>query len=205
MNTVFSKEGFAALRNSWILLALSLVAATAIGAGGHWITVRDQREGTLSEKRLQEARSRLEGARRERDSLAESAEVFRSLVERGILQDERRLDLVEHFADLRERHRLQALDYDIAPQRPLPGTSYASVEVLASRVKVKARALHEGDALAFLEELSRSPRGLYPVDRCTLRRLSEAATARALNPRVEAECGFEWITLRERKGAARAG
>jgi len=204
VSTVLSKDGFRALRSAWILLALSVAAALAIGAGGHWITERDKREGGQADKRLREARSRLDGARRERDNLTESAEVFRALVDRGILQDERRLDLIELVAELRKRHRLLALDYEIAPQRPLPGLTYASVDVLASRVKLKARALHEGDVLDFVEELARSQRGLYPVDRCTLKRLDDGS-ALTVRARIEAECALEWITLREKKGPARGG
>ena len=204
MSTVFSREGFRALRAAWILLGLSLAAALAIGAGGHWVTERDKREGGQASKRVSEARARLDGARRERDNLTESAEVFRALVDRGILQDERRLDLIELVADLRKRHRLLGLDYEIAPQRPLPGSTYASVDVLASRVKLKARALHEGDVLAFIEELSRSQRGLYPVDRCALKRVAGGSEL-SVRVRVEAECTLEWITIREKKGTARAG
>jgi hypothetical protein len=204
MNTVFSKDGFQALRAAWILLALSALAAGAIGAGGQWILEKDKREGGQTEKRLREARARLEGARRERDNLSESAEVFRALVDRGILQDERRLDLVELLAELRRRHNLLGLDYEIAPQRPLPGTSFSSVDVLASRVKVKARALHEGDLLAFIEELSHSSRGLYPVDRCAIRRVGDGSAV-LLRVRVEADCGLEWITLREKQRAQRPG
>src|SRR6185369_442410 len=128
MNTLFTAQGFRALRASWILLALSVLAAIAVGVGGHWITERDKRDGGASDKRVREARARLDGARRERDNLAESAEVFRALVERGILQDERRLDLVELVAELRRRHSLLSLDYDIAPQRPLPGSQFGAVE-----------------------------------------------------------------------------
>jgi len=204
MNTLFTAQGFRALRASWILLALSVLAAIAVGVGGHWITERDKRDGGASDKRVREARARLDGARRERDNLAESAEVFRALVERGILQDERRLDLVELVAELRRRHSLLSLDYDIAPQRPLPGSQFGSVEVLSSRVKLRARALHEGDLLQFIEELARSPRGLYPVDRCVMKRISDEAPT-TLRPRVEAECSVEWITLKEKKGAGRAG
>lgn len=202
MNTVFSKEGFQALRASWVLLGLSLVAAIAIGAGGHWISERDKREGGQAQKRVAEARTRLDGARRERDNLTESAEVFRALVDRGILQDERRLDLIELVSELRKRHALVALEYEIFPQRPLPGATFASVEVLSSRVKLKARALHEGDVLAFVDDLARSPRGLYPVDRCTLRRVGDAGDT-SLRARIEAECALEWITIREKKGPGR--
>ncbi|QJR12611.1 hypothetical protein DSM104443_03702 [Usitatibacter rugosus] len=202
MNTLFTAEGFRALRASWILLGLAVAAAVAVGVGGHWITERDVRDGTAADKRVRDARTRLDGARRERDNLAESAEVFRALVERGILQDERRLDLVELVAELRRRHNLLALEYDIAPQRALPGSQFGSVEVLSSRVKLRARALHEGDLLAFVEELARSPRGLYPVDRCVMKRIVDQPPT-TLQPRVEAECTLEWITLKEKKGAPR--
>jgi hypothetical protein len=204
MRLVFSKEGFTALRASWVLLGLSVLAAAAIGAGGQWVNERDKLEGGQAEKRLREARSRVEGARRERDNLTESAEVFRSLVDRGILQDERRLDLIELVAELRLRHNLTSLDYEIAPQRTLPGPTFASVDVLSSRVKMKVRALHEGDVLAFVEELSRSARGLYPVDRCAMRR-SDEGSALALRARVEADCSLEWISLKEKQRAPRAG
>lgn len=203
MRTIFSREGFQVLRASWILLALSLLATIAIGAGGHWATERDKREGGQAQKRVAEARSRLDGARRERDNLTESAEVFRALVDRGILQDERRLDLIELVSELRKRHGLLALEYEILPQRPLPGATFASVEVLASRVKLTARALHEGDVLGFVDDLARSPRGLYPVDRCILRRVDDSSGL-AMRARVEAECSLEWITIREKKGPGRA-
>jgi hypothetical protein len=68
---------------------------------------------------------------------------------------------------------------------------------------MKARALHEGDALAFIDELARSSRGLYPVDRCTLKRVADGGAV-DLRVRVEADCALEWITLREKKGAGRA-
>ena len=128
--------------------------------------------------------------------------MFRTLVDRGVLQGENRLDLVDLVNTLRARNQLIALDYEIAPQRPLAlagGRVFASVDVLASRVKLKVRALHEGDVLAFIDGLSRTPQGFYPVDRCTMRRV-EATNPDSLQPRVEADCTLEWITLREKRG-----
>jgi hypothetical protein len=202
MKQLFSREGLRALRASWILLALSIVAAAAFAAGSQWYYEREMRDSANSGRRLEEARARVESARRERDSLVESSEVFRSLVERGLLQSERRLDLVELVNGLRARHQLLALDYEIAPQRALQlagGRVFASVDVLASRVKLRARALHEGDILGFIEGLTRTPHGFYPVDRCVLRRVE--AAAEAIQPRVEADCTLEWITLKEKRGA----
>lgn len=201
MKTVFSPKGLRALGMPWAGFIVSVLAAGGIVAGSHWFVERERRESASSGARLQEARQRVEGARRERDSLQESAEVFRSLVERGLLQSERRLELVELVNALRARHKLFALDYEIAPQRPLKlagGRVYAAVEVLASRVKLRVRALHEGDVLDFVDGLTQSRQGFYPVDRCMMRRV-EAPTPEALQARVEADCTMEWITLKDKR------
>jgi hypothetical protein len=206
MKVVFSAEGFRSLRGSWALLVVAVAAAGALAFGGRWYLDHERRERASSGQRLDQARARLETARRERDNLRESADIFRTLVDRGLLQGERRLDMVELVNDLRSRHEILALDYEIAPQRPLQflgGRVYPAVDVLASRVNLRMRALHEGDILGFVEALAQSRQGFFPLDRCALRRL-EVQSLDALQPRVEAECSFEWITLKE-KNAGRPG
>ena len=201
MNAVFSNEGWKALRGSWLLLAAALVAGAALVYGSHLYALLEKRDSLAGARNLQDARARVENARRERDNLNESADVFRSLVARGLLEREHRLDLVEKVNALRERHRLFTLDYEIAPQRPLPlpgGRVFPSVDVLASRVKLRARGLHEGDVLGFIDDLSRSRQGFYPVDQCTLRRIPGAP--QDLQAHVEASCTLEWITLRDKAG-----
>ena len=206
MSVVFSKPGFRALMGPWIVLAASVLGAVAIGVGSHYFLEREKRESANYDARVREARVRLEAARRERDSLQQSADVFRTLVERGLLQSEQRLELVELVNTLRAKYQLFTLDYEISPQRALGlagGRVYPSVEVLASRVRIKARALHEGDVLDFLEALTHSRQGFYPIDRCSMKRI-EVAIPDALQPRVEAECSLEWITLKDRR-SNRAG
>lgn len=204
MKQVFSKEGFGSLRASWIILAAAIVVSAAVAGGSHWYVERQKRESAALAKRTQEGRTRVETARRERESLEQSADVFRTLVERGLLQSERRLDLVELVNGLRIRHQLFGLDYEIGAQRPLPlpgGLAFTAVEVLASRVKLRARALHEGDLLDFIDALSQSRQGFYPVDRCVIRRVEAKSGGDAVQPRVEADCTLEWITLKEKRAS----
>jgi hypothetical protein len=203
MSPVFGKEGWKALAPSWALLAASILAGTAIVFGSLWLLAREKRDSLDSGRRLQEARTRVEEARRERANLQESADTFRTLVDRGLLQTERRLDLVELVNELRTAHRLYALDYEVGAQRPLKlagGRSFAAVDVLASRVRIKARALHEGDLVGFIDGLTVSRQGFYPVDRCQIRRIDSGIAADALQPRVEADCALEWITLKDKRG-----
>ena len=204
MSTIVASAGARNLRVSWVLLAISIAAAIGIVLGSQWYRERENRESSSAERRLAEATGRVEAARRERDSLQESADVFRTLVERGLLQGEHRLDLVEMVNTLRVRHALFSLDYEIAPQRTLQlpgGRVYPAVDVLASRVKVKLRALHEGDVMGFVHDLGQSRQGFYPIDRCLMRRVE--APSDSIQPHVEAECAFEWITLKD-KNANRA-
>ena len=153
MNAAFSKEGSRLLRLAWATLAVAIAAACALAWGGYWYLQKEKRDGVVSKRQLGEAQARLANAKRERDDLRTSSEVFQDLVARGILKEESRLDLLERLHDLKVRHRLLGLEYEIAPQRPLPlagGRVFNAVDVLGSRVKIKALALHEGDALAFL-------------------------------------------------------
>jgi len=206
MSAVFSKQGFRELRGSWALLAVAIAAAAGLAVGGKLYLEHDKRQRMSSSQKLQEAQARLDTARRERDNLNESADIFRTLVARGLLQNERRLEMVELLNGLRARHHLFGLDYEISPQRPLQfpgGRVFPAVDVLASRVRLRMRALHEGDVLGVVEGLAQSRQGFYPFDRCAMRRV-EVPTPDTLQPRVEAECSFEWITLKE-KNAGRPG
>lgn len=203
MNFAFSREGSRLLRVAWVTLALAIAVACGLAWGGYWYEQKEKRDHEVSKRQLGEAQARLANARREREDLRNSAEVFKDLVARGILKEESRLDLFDRLHALKVRHRLLGLDYEIAPQRPLPlagGRAFEAVDVLGSRVRVKALALHEGDALAFLEELSNPPKGFNPASRCTLRRL-EATRDDASAPRVEAQCVLEWISLKDKRGA----
>jgi hypothetical protein len=203
VNPVFGREGWKALAPSWALLAATLIAGAGIVVGSLWLLEREKRGSLDSGRRLQEARARVDEARRERANLQDSSETFRTLVDRGLLQTERRLDLVELVNELRTAHRLYALDYEVGTQRPLKlgtGRAYGAVDVLASRVRIKARALHEGDLVGFIEGLTVSRQGFYPVDRCQMRRVDAGLAPDALQPRIEAECTLEWITLKDKRG-----
>lgn len=202
MNVVFSKEGAKALRLAWALLGVAIVAAAAIAWASHWYVQKERRDNAASNRELAEAQARVAAARKERDDLQASSQIFMDLVKRGVLKGEGRLDFIERLQQLKARHQLLALEYEIAPQRPLPlagGRVFESVDVLGSRVKVRALALHEGEALAFTEELTHAPRGFYPAGRCTMKRL-EAGSADAIVPRAEVECVLEWVTLKDKRG-----
>ena len=203
MKQIYTKEGMQRLRGAWLLLAASLVAAAVLIGGTHALLEKERRDAVGSSRQLREARLRVDNLRKQRDNLEESAAVFRTLLARGLMQPERRLDLVELLNALRAQHKLFSVDYEITPQRALPlagNRSFPAIDIVASRVTLRARALHEGDLLGFIQGLNASSQGFHPVERCVLKRIDGAAS-NILQPRVEAECMLDWITMREKRNA----
>jgi hypothetical protein len=120
MSQVFSRDGTRRLRTAWILLAASIAAVVVLIGGTQVYLQKEERDARGSDRRLKEARARVENIRRERDNLEESAAIYRSLIARGLMQPERRLDLVELMNGLRTHYRIFSVDYEMSPQRALP-------------------------------------------------------------------------------------
>jgi hypothetical protein len=202
VNAVFSKDGFKRLRFAWLILAVSVVAAVASAWGSLLYLQKERRDGVASTRQLAEAQARVDAAKREREDLKDSAVLFQDLVDRGILREESRLDFFERLERLKVKHRIMDMEFEIAPQRALPlpgGRVFNAVDVLGSRVKLRVKALHEGDALAFLEELGRPEKSFNPISRCALRTI-EPGAAVAMTARIEAECNLEWVSLKDKRG-----
>ena len=90
---------------------------------------------------------RRESARGERDSLQESSDVFRTLVERGLLQSERRLEMVELVNALHSRHQLFGLDTGYQDAGPGVTADLAAGDVLL--IDSSHHTLMNSDVTAF--------------------------------------------------------
>jgi hypothetical protein len=103
------------------------------------------------------------------------------------------------------------------------GISFTGVDVMGSRIKLKVRAYHDGDLLAFLNEFPRMQRGFFPIDRCVIKRSAEsiaqpgsgavnssagggngAELGSTASAGLEAECLLDWVTLVDKKNQAPA-
>lgn len=204
MSPVFTKAGFKYLRLAWALLVIAVAAAVAMGLGSQWNLAREKRLDLDTRRQLAEARAKVAAARRESDDLRASAQVFEDLTRRGMMRDERRLEFLERIDRLKAKYNLAALEYEILPQRPLAlagNRTFAAVDVLGSRITLKMRALHEGELIGFIDELSRPEYGFHFVENCTMRRPANAGDPRTSKGGAEAECTLEWVSLKDKRGA----
>ena len=230
---IFSRAGFSALKFAYMVLLAGISVGVFLVAGSYLYWQTEKKDEQQSQRSLQELRGRLDVAKRDRDDLRGSEDTYKTLSARGMFLTEQRFDLIEALAALKDRHQLLSLGYEIAPQRLLrlsTSATYSGVTLVASRVKLKIRALHDADLVAFLDEFPRLQRGFFPLDRCTIKRGAEtntSVTAASLrleddgnppsparsailtataNPIVsvpaalQAECSLEWITLQTKGG-----
>ena len=231
---IFTRGGFKSLKFAYLVLLAGIGVGVFIVGGSYLYWQAEKQNDQLSQRTSQDLRGRLVQAKRDRDDLLGSEDTYKALAGRGTFVAEQRFDLIEALASLKSRHQLVSLAYEVAPQRPLrlgAGGTYTGVNLLASRVKMKVRAVHDADLVAFLDEFPRLQRGFFPLDHCAIKRGTEVSAVAvvpaiplendaaesprtpigtALAPRataaLEAECSFEWITLQTKdgKGAAQS-
>ena len=214
---------FRSLRFAGAVALIGVLVAGILIGGSWWLWEREKKLAITSKRDLGSATSRLDSIKRERDDLLGSEDTYKRLLARGAFAPESRIDFIETMAELKRRHRLVGLEYELGPQRTLKfatGITYGAAEIRGSRLLVKIKAFHDGDLVGFLDEFPRIHRGFFPIDRCVLKRLATTAGApgsappanrdeedaaavaarppAGSEPALEAECTLEWITLADK-------
>lgn len=173
--SIMTREGFSQLKFSYLVFVVGLGVAVFLVGGSYLYWQSEKKNNTISQRTLSDMQARLVNAQREKEDLQNSEETYNTLAARGLFVPEQRLDLLEAMEQLKIRHELNTLEYTMSSQRPLKlaaGASVSAVDVLGSRIRVKATSQHDGDLIAFLDEFPRIQRGLFPLDRCVIKRKS---------------------------------
>jgi hypothetical protein len=178
--SIISREGLNTLKFAYLIFVVGLGVAVFLVGGSYLYWQSEKKNNVLSQRTLSDMQARLSNAKRERDDLRNSEDTYKTLTARGVFVAERRLDLLDAMEALKKRHQLITLEYEMTTQRPLTlaaGTSLSAVDALGSRIKLKAGAMHDGDLIAFLDEFPRMQRGLFPIDRCVIKRKTDGDAA----------------------------
>lgn len=147
---------------------------------------------------FQEVDGKLKRVRDEESEVKAKSIVFKQLQERGIIGEEQRLDWVELLKEIRDRHRLIDLRYEISPQRLLDEKQGEDLTFVASAMKLQLKLLHEEDLIRLLDDLRQQAKALIRVRSCLVERLpatgEERSTGRA---HLLADCEIDWLTLHD--------
>jgi hypothetical protein len=221
--SAITREGFGALKFAYLTLVAGIGVAVFLVLGSYFYWQAEKRNDQQSMRTLGDVQARLANAKRERDDLRNSEDTYTALIAHGVFVPEQRLDFVDALDQLKRRHSLLSLEYELSPQRSLTlagGMNLAAIDALGTRIKIRAKAVHDRDMFAFLDEFSRLQRGIFQTDKCHIQR-SQASLVAAKAPAapdaperasgvdtpaklvagIEASCSMEWITLADKRAA----
>lgn len=181
----------------WSLLAF--VSVLAVGASAVYLSrnVAGAAESAkkTAQRQLAEARNKLNAARDDRENMSTYAAEYEAWVKRGVIGEERRLDLIEDMEALRRRRPVLDFKYAIAPQAPyapVPALESGNFELRQSTMSLQMELLHEEQLISFFDALRSGQKGQFMLDRCSLERSPAAAGSGA---QLKAECSGGWLTL----------
>jgi hypothetical protein len=197
--------------SEWKMLALPLAAVALMVAAGAGLIVWTKKEQAVAAQQLAGARGeraqaqeRLKRIADEEREVNEKLAVYQRLKALRILGEEQRLEWADAMTRIRNGRELLDLRYLVERQRSLASVAGkpANVDFFASTMKVDIALLHEGDLLAFLNDLRESGNAYYSVRRCGITRTGQAATGATIVPRLRAECDIDLITILDRAAKA---
>ncbi|MGB5079175.1 MAG: hypothetical protein WBO23_00350 [Burkholderiales bacterium] len=186
-----------------LAIALLALGAASVITSEYYLDEARQAQSAsrLGRVAAQERVSRVAEEEREiREHLLSYEQMRRS----GMVGDQSRLDWIESIARIKKDRKLIEIKYTIEAQKPLdyPGIVGASAgEFVMSRVKLEMLLLHEGDLLDFLADLRAAGKAHVSVRSCTVSRMERGAAPAALQPRLQAECQVDLVSIREIKPA----
>lgn len=200
-----AKADFAYLRWSLVFVLVALILAGAIGGGGYHLLQSAQQQHRVAGGQRAESQGKLARAAQEEQELREKTERFLALQGRGYVGTENRLDWIEQLARLSGERRLYDFQYEFEPQRLIDpilipaGAAAGTHRFLLSSQHFKTRLLHEGDLLAFLDDLRRNVKAYLIVRECRIERIPQNPAERGIAAQLTADCRLDWITLQEAK------
>ena len=140
---------------------------------------------------------KLRRVRSEENEIRQKAALFKTLQARGMIGEEPRLEWVELLNNIRNRHQLLEMNYEIAPQRVLENSPPGQLALYASTMRLQISLLHEEDLIRLLDDLRQQAKALIQIKRCDVSRLPGTGSNKVTPAFLQAECLIDWITLRE--------
>ncbi|HCV13279.1 MAG TPA: hypothetical protein DGC76_06210 [Candidatus Accumulibacter sp.] len=178
------------------LFMLAVGAATLYAANRFRDAAEQARTAALAQRG--DVDGKLRRVREEESEIKQKSLLFNRLLERGMIGEEPRLEWIELLKDIRDRHRLIDLRYELSPQRPLDSGEVGDFAFYLSPMSLQLKLLHEEDLTRFLADLRQQAKALIRINRCHVERLPAGSDERAGGrANLLAECDIDWLTARE--------
>ncbi len=194
--------------NDWKKLQIPLVILGVVIAVVVACIVLAQQYKTEQELALLTQQNQLNAARQRYQSSGQEKEVitaylpqYQTLINRGFVGEERRIEWVESLRAQHNNHKLFGIKYSIKQQEkytPAFAPNLGGFTLNRSVMQFELDMLHEGDLLQLTESLSQANVAELILRDCEITRLNEnGALSSQLIANLHAHCELDWLTLRE--------
>jgi len=194
--------------NDWKKLQIPLVILGVVIAVVVACIVLAQQYKTEQELALLTQQNQLNAARQRYQSSGQEKEVitaylpqYQTLINRGFVGEERRIEWVESLRAQHNNHKLFGIKYSIKQQEkymPAFAPNLGGFTLNRSVMQFELDMLHEGDLLQLTESLSQANVAELILRDCEITRLNEnGALSSQLIANLHAQCELDWLTLRE--------
>ena len=150
---------------------------------------------------LSAARQRYQSSGMEKETIKEYLPQYQSLINKGFVGEERRIEWVEALREQHKSNKLFGIKYSISQQqeyKPSFAPSVGGFTLHRSIMKLDLDMLHEGDILKLTESLSAENTAPFMLRDCEITRLNAGGTlSNQLIANLHAQCELDWLTMRE--------
>lgn len=192
--------------NDWQIVRpplLALAAVLLVVFLLNWYTLRQQGEAfqamQAQQARLEEARRHYRESGAEREAIIKYLPRYQSLIDRGFVGEERRIEWIDHLRNINQQYKLFGISYSIGTQEKYkPGFTLNAgpFELHRSVMKLESALLHEGDLLTIINAMSTANQAPFMLRDCIITRIGSAAKNKFL-PNLNASCEMDWLTVAE--------
>ncbi|TFW70988.1 hypothetical protein C3Y98_08600 [Methylotenera oryzisoli] len=153
------------------------------------------------QNQLNAARQRYQSSGLEKEVITAYLPQYQTLINKGFVGEERRIEWVESLRDQHKNHKLFGIKYSIKQQEkytPAFAPNLGGFTLNRSVMQFELDMLHEGDLLQLTESLSKAGVAELILRDCEMTRLNESgALSSQLTANLHAQCELDWLTLRE--------
>lgn len=179
----------------------AMVLCLAVGSSATYFSIGQYSKVKATQKGVQslraEAQGKLARVSDEEKELRDKIARFRQFEAQGLVGQEHRLDWIERIRTIKTERRLLNVQYELAPQQPMPGQgSGGDFQFMVSTMVIRMELVHEEDLLSFLGDLKSGVQAMIRVRHCRVERISRVGLEAASGAQLKSECELEWITLR---------
>jgi len=195
------KQDWQKLQGPLLVLGAVVVAGILLFGFARHFSQNQQLALQNQQNLLNAARQRYQLSGAEKEMIAENLPKYQTLISKGFVGEEQRIEWVEHLREQHKTQKLFGIKYGINPQEkytPAFAANLGGFTLNRSVMKLELDMLHEGDLLQLTEGLSRRNATPFILRDCVIIRLNTGRpSSNQLIANLHAQCELDWLTLRE--------